>query len=102
VTDLRTAIATAYTVNLSAEPAEWITVELTCLARRGPHAPEHDINRLLAGERLSFATPRHFGRRFALDVVAAATIANGDPVIFADEAARQRALALLDRCEDAL
>lgn len=35
-------IATTYTVNLEADPHEWITVVLTCLKGQGPHKPPQD------------------------------------------------------------
>lgn len=36
------AMATTYTVNLDDPEHEWITVELTMPAGRGPHKPPHD------------------------------------------------------------
>lgn len=35
-------VPTTYTVNLNAEPHEWITVVLTCPAGQGPHKPPED------------------------------------------------------------
>jgi hypothetical protein len=60
------------------------------------------LERLLRGERMTATSPRYQGKRAALDMIAAATIDSGQSVRIVglspefEEAARQRALALLD------